>query len=76
MVNFDQILKSQIYDLSYNFGMWSVNKKSEEIVTLHSYFMEMPYELNIKKKCVVPLLLSDIKNFLIPLVHNNIWGKE
>ena len=66
MVNFDQILKSQIYDLSYYFGMWSVNKKSEEFVTLHSDFLEMSYELNIKMKCVASLLLGDIKNFLIP----------
>ena len=66
MVNFDQILKSQIYDLSYHFGLWSVNKKSEEFVTLHSDFLEMPYELNIKLKCVAPLLLGDVKNFLMP----------
>ena len=66
MGNFDQILKSQIYDLSYNFGQWSVNKKSEEFVTLHSDFVKMPYELNIKMKCVAPLLLGDVKNFLIP----------
>ena len=41
-----------------NFGMWTVNQKSEECVT--------SYELNIKLKCVAPLLLCDIKNFLIP----------
>ena len=62
-------LKSQIYDLSYHFGLWSVNKKSEESVTLHSDFLEMSYELNIKMKCMTPLLLGDVKNFLIPLVY-------
>ena len=66
IVNFDLILKSQICDLSYNFGLWRVNKKSEEFVTLHSDFLEMPYELNIKIKCVAPLLLGDAKNLLIP----------
>ena len=49
-----------------NFGMWTVNKKSEECVTFHSDFLEMSYKLNIKIKCVVPLLLGDAKNFLIP----------
>ena len=29
-------------------------------------FLEMPYELNIKMKCVAPLLLGDVNNFLIP----------
>ena len=29
-----------------HFGLLSVNKKSEEFVTLHSDFLEMPYELN------------------------------
>ena len=66
MGNFDQILKSQIYDLSYNFGLRSVNKTLEEFVTLHSDFLEMPYELNINMKCVAPLLLGDVKYFLIP----------
>ena len=49
-----------------NFGMWTVNKKSEECVTLHSDVLEMSYELNIKMECVVPLLQGDIKNFWIP----------
>ena len=65
-MNFDQILKSQIYDLSYHFGLWTINKRSEECVTLLSDFLEMAYELNIKMKCLTPLLLGDIKNFLIP----------
>ena len=66
MVNFDQILKFQIYDLSYHFGLWTVNNKSEECVTLHNNFLEMSYELNIKIKCLASLLLGDVKNFLIP----------
>ena len=37
-----------------------------KFVTLHSDFLEMSYELNIKMKCLTPLLLCDIKNFLIP----------
>ena len=41
LVNFHQILKSQIYDLSYHFGLWSVNKKPEEFVTLHSDVLEI-----------------------------------
>ena len=53
------ILKSQIDDLLYNFGLWTVNKKSEECVTLHSDFLEMSYELNIKMKFLAPLLLGD-----------------
>ena len=65
MINFDQILKSQIYDLSYNFGLCTVNKKSEECVTFHSDFLEMSNELNIKMMCLAPLLLGDFKNFLI-----------
>ena len=48
-----------------NFGLWTVNKKLEEYVTLHSDFLQMSYELNIKMKCVAPLLLGDVKNFLI-----------
>ena len=52
-----------------DFGMLTDNKKSEECVTLHSDFSEMSYELNIKMKCVTPLLLGDVKNFLIPLVY-------
>ena len=44
MDNFDKILKLQIYDPSYNFGLWTVNKKSDKSVTLHSEFLEMSYE--------------------------------
>ena len=51
-----------------NFGMWTVNKMSEECVTLHSDLLEMSYELNIKMKSVAPLLLGDVKNLLTPLV--------
>ena len=54
-VNFDQILKSQVYDLSYNFGLWTVNTKSEKCVTLHSDFLEMSYESHIKMKFLAPL---------------------
>ena len=50
-----------------NFGLWTVNKKLDECVTLHSNFLEMSYELNIKMKCLAPLHLGDVKNFLIPL---------
>ena len=46
--------------------MWTDDKKSEECVTLHSDFLEISYELNIKIKCVTPLFLGDVKNFLIP----------
>ena len=42
-----------------NFGLWTVNKKSEECVTLHSDFLEMSYELKIKIKFLAPLLLGD-----------------
>ena len=42
-----------------NFGLWTVNKKSEECVTLHSDFSEMSYELSIKIKFLAPLLLGD-----------------
>ena len=45
------------------FGLWTVNKKSEEFVTLHSDFLEMSYKLNIKMKCLAPLHLGDVKNF-------------
>ena len=45
--NFDKILKSQIYDLSYNFGLWAINKMSDKSVTLHGDFLKMSYELNI-----------------------------
>ena len=49
-----------------NFDLWTVNKKSEECVTSHSDFLEMFYGLNIKVKCMAPLLLGDVNNFLIP----------
>ena len=49
-----------------NVGLWTVNKKSEECVTLYSDFLEMSYELNIKMKYVAPLLLGNVKNLLIP----------
>ena len=49
-----------------NFGLWTVIKKLEECVTLHSNFLEMSYELNIKMKCMAPLHLGDVKNLLIP----------
>ena len=49
-----------------NFGLWTVNKKLDECVTLHSKFLEMSYELNIKMKCLAPLHLGDVNNFLIP----------
>ena len=42
-----------------NFGLWTVNKKSEERVTLHNDFLEMSYELNMKIKFLAPLLLGD-----------------
>ena len=42
-----------------NFGLWIVNKKSEECVTLHSDFLEMSYELNIKMTFLDPLLLGN-----------------
>ena len=67
MVNFDQILKSYIYDLLYYFGLWSVIKKSEECVTLHSDFLEMSYELYIKMKCVAPLRLGDTPSYMCNL---------
>ena len=50
-----------------NFGMWTVNKKSEQCVTLHIDFLVMSDDyLSIRTKCVAPLLLGDVKNFLIP----------
>ena len=49
-----------------NFGLWTVNTKLDECVTLHSNSLEMSYELNIKIKCLAPLHLGDVKNFLIP----------
>ena len=39
-----------------NVRMWIVNKKSEECVTLHSGFLEMSYELNIKMKFLYGLI--------------------
>ena len=65
-VNFDQILKSQVVRPIVEFGLWTVNRKSEKCVTLHSDFLEMSYELHIKMKFLVSLLLGDVKNFLIP----------
>ena len=38
----------------------------EERVTLHSNFLEMSDELNVKMKCLAPLHLGDVNNFLIP----------
>ena len=55
--------------------LWSINKKTEEFVTLHSDFLEMPYELNIKIKCAVPLLLGDVKSILIPPRITNLFPK-
>ena len=74
-VNFDQILKSQIYDLSSNFGLWTVNKKLEKCVNLHINFLEMSYyELYIKMKFLAPLLLGDVKNILIPpRIYMQVW---
>ena len=46
----------------YIFGLWTVNKKLDECVTLHSNFLDMSYELNIKMKCMAPLHLGDVKN--------------
>ena len=37
-------LKITDYDLSYNLGLWTVNKKSDKSVTLQSDFLEMSYE--------------------------------
>ena len=42
-----------------HFGMWTVNKKSEECVTFHSDSLEMSYKLNTKIKCLALLLLGD-----------------
>ena len=52
-------LKSQICDLSYSFGLWTVNKKSDKSVTLQNDFLEMSYEFNIEIKFLAPLLLGD-----------------
>ena len=72
---FGSILKSQIYALSYNFGPWTVNKKSEECVTLHSDLLEMSYELNIKMKFLAPLLMGDFKNLLKPSRTYVTWSR-
>ena len=42
-----------------NFGLWIVNNKSEECVTLQNEFLEMSYELSIKMSFLAPLLLGD-----------------
>ena len=47
-------------------GLWTVNKKSEECLTLQSGFLELSYELNINMKCLALLLLGDVKNLLKP----------
>ena len=49
-----------------HFGLWTVNKKLDECVTLYIDFLEMSYELNIKMKCLAPLHLGDVKNCLVP----------
>ena len=33
---------------------------------MHSDILKMSYELSIKMKCLTPLRLGDVKNFLIP----------
>ena len=55
--------------------MWTVNKKLDGCVTLHSNFLEMSYELNIKMKCLASLHLSDVKKCLIPprIVNIVMW---
>ena len=65
-VNFDQILKSQVVRPIVEFGLWTVNRKSEKCATLHSDFLAMSYELHIKMQFLVSLLLGDVNNFLIP----------
>ena len=45
-----------------NFGPWTVNKKSEECVTLENDLLEMSYELSIRMTFPAPLL----SNGLIP----------
>ena len=52
-------VNQQVNDLLYNFGLWTVNTKSEECITLHSDIVEMSYELNIKMKFLASLLLGD-----------------
>ena len=58
--------------------MWSVNKKSEEFVNLHSDSLEMPYELNIKMKFVAgwcqELFDTPSYNSCMPLVSLLIWN--
>ena len=41
-----------------NLGLWTVNKKSKECVTLQNDFLEM-LELNIRMTFLAPLLLGD-----------------
>ena len=53
-----------------DFGMWTVNKESEGCIILHSDFLKMSYEFNIKMQCVAPLLQGHVKNFMIPLVYS------
>ena len=40
-----------------NFGLWTVNKKKSE--ALHSDFLEISYELNIKMTFLLSLLLGN-----------------
>ena len=42
-----------------NFGIWTVNKKSEECVTLQNNFLEISFELNLRMTFLAPLLLGD-----------------
>ena len=42
-----------------NFGPWTVNKKSEEYVTLQNDLLKMSYELNMRMTFLAPLLLGD-----------------
>ena len=46
-----------------HFGMWTINKKSEECVTLQDDSLEMSYELHIRMTFLAPLLLGDSKTF-------------
>ena len=48
-----------VMDPCNNFGLWTVNTKSEECLTLHSDFLEMSYELNIRITFLAPLVLGD-----------------
>ena len=47
-----------------NFGLWPVNKKSEECVTLHSDFLEIKYKNDISGSFTFRWLL---KHFDTPL---------